>query len=78
MDPDGDKQIKISKREAEKITFIQRCCIDVSSVFQSFRVRCGSIYTDIADRKFMESELRVVLYCGILFWTIYLLYEAIK
>jgi len=78
MDPDGDKQIKIPKREAEKITFIQRCCIDVSSVFQSFWVRCGSIYTDIADRKFMESELRVVLYCGILFWTIYLLYEAIK
>jgi hypothetical protein len=78
MDPDGDKQIKISKREAKKTTFIQRCCIDVSSVFQSVRVRCGSIYTDIIDRKFMESELRLVLYCGILFWIIYLLYETIK
>ena len=77
MDPDGDKQIKIPKREAEKITFIQRCCIDVSSVFQSFWVRCGSIYTDIADRKFMESELRVVLYCGSILWILLILKKII-
>lgn len=78
MDPDGEKQIKISKREAKKITFIQRCCVDVSSIFQSIWIRCCSVYPDIVDRKFMESELRVVLYCGILFWVIYLLYETIK
>ena len=78
MDPDGDKQIKISKRETKKTTFIQRCCINASTLFQSVRVRCGSVYSDIIDRKFMESELRVVLYCGVLFWIIYLLYETIK
>jgi hypothetical protein len=78
MDPDGDKQIKISKREAQKTTFIQRCCINAGTVFQSVRIRCCSIYSDIIDRKFMESELRLVLYCGILFWVIYLLYETFK
>jgi hypothetical protein len=78
MDPDGDKQIKSSKREAQETTFIQRHSINVSTVFQSVRIRCGSIYSDIIDRKFMESELRVVLYCGVLFWVIYLLYETTK
>ncbi len=32
-------------------------------IFQSFWVRCRSIFPDITDRKFMERELRVVLYC---------------
>jgi tRNA-(ms[2]io[6]A)-hydroxylase len=29
-------------------------------------------------RKFMESEFRLVLYCGILFWSIYLLFTITK
>ncbi len=47
------------------------------SVLQSFWVRCRSILPDITDRKFMECELRVVLYCGIVFWIIYLLSQII-
>jgi hypothetical protein len=47
------------------------------SVLQSFWIRCRSIFPDITDRKFMERELRVVLYCGVVFWIIYLLSQII-
>ena len=46
---------------------------NVGTVLQSVWFRCRSIFPNITDRKFMESELRFVLYCGIVFWTIYLL-----
>lgn len=78
MDPDGDKQIKISKREKQKVTPLQRHSLNVSTILQSLWVRCRTIFPNITDGKFMEGELRVVLYCGILFWIIYLLYEVIK
>lgn len=78
MDPDGDKQIKISKRERQKVTPLQRHSLNVSTILQSLWVRCRTIFPNITDGKFMEGELRVVLYCGILFWIIYLLYEVIK
>ena len=47
------------------------------SVLQSFWIRCRSIFPDITDRKFMERELRLVLYCGVIFWIIYLLSQII-
>jgi hypothetical protein len=46
--------------------------LNVGPIFQSFWVRCRSVFPNITDRKFMESELRLVLYCGIIFWAIYL------
>ena len=50
---------------------------NVGIVFQSIWVRCRSIFPDITDRKFMESELRFVLYCGGVFWILYLLSQII-
>jgi hypothetical protein len=50
---------------------------NVGIVFQSIWVRCRSIFPNITDRKFMESELRFVLYCGVIFWIIYLLSQVI-
>lgn len=76
---DGDKQNKrnnIAKKQ--KDDDVQRLELVPSSVFQSFWVRCRSILPDITDRKFMESELRYVLYCGIFFWIVYLLIETFK
>jgi hypothetical protein len=46
-------------------------------VFQSIWIRCRSVFIDITDRKFMESELRFVLYCGIVLWSLYLLSQII-
>ena len=47
------------------------------TILQSFWIRCRSIFPDITDRKFMERELRFVLYCGIVFWVIYLLSQIV-
>jgi hypothetical protein len=47
------------------------------TIFQSFWIRCRSIFPDITDRKFMESELRLVLYCGTVLWILYLLSQII-
>lgn len=46
-------------------------------ILQSFWVRCRSIFPNITDRKFMERELSFVLYCGVIFWIIYLLSQII-
>ena len=76
---DGDKQNKrnnIAKKQ--KDNDIQRLELVPSSLFQSFWIRCRSILPDITDRKFMESELRYVLYCGIFFWIVDLLIETFK
>ena len=46
-------------------------------ILQSFWIRCRTVFPNITDRKFMESELRFVLYCGIVFWFLYLLSQII-
>ena len=48
------------------------------TIFQSFWIRCHSIFPNITDRKFMEGELRFVLYSGFILWTVYLAYEILK
>jgi len=50
---------------------------NASPILQSFWIRRNSIFFNIIDRKFMESQLRVVLYCGILFWSLLLLSQII-
>jgi hypothetical protein len=76
---DGDKQNKrnnIAKKQEDDV--VQRYESIPSSVLQSLWVRCRSILPDITDGKFMESELRYVLYCGMFFWIVYLLIQTIK
>ena len=46
-------------------------------ILQSFWIRCRAVFPNITDRKFMESELRFVLYCGAFLWIIYLLSQII-
>ena len=46
------------------------------SILQSIWFRCRSVFPDITNGKFMESELRYVLYCGTIFWIIFLLSQA--
>ena len=76
---DSDKQIKNEDEGEERSTsFLQRFGSYASSILQSFWVRCRTIFPYTTDGKFMESELRFVLYCGVLFWTLYILYEVNK
>jgi hypothetical protein len=71
---DGNKQTNVEKNVSRQ-SFSN--IFNVGVVFQSIWVRCRSVFPNITDRKFMESELRFVLYCGIVFWIIYLLSQII-
>jgi hypothetical protein len=46
-------------------------------ILQSFWIRCRAVFPNITNRKFMERELRFVLYCGTFLWIIYLLSQII-
>jgi hypothetical protein len=71
---DGDKQKNVEKNVSrQSLSNI----FNAGVVFQSIWVRCRSIFPDITDRKFMESELRLVLYCGTVLWILYLLSQII-
>jgi hypothetical protein len=48
---------------------------NVGVILQSFWIRCRSVFPNITDRKFMESELRFVLYCGSIFWAVISTFE---
>jgi hypothetical protein len=71
---DGDKQKNLEKNvSGQSLPNI----FNAGFVFQSIWIRCRSIFPNITDRKFMESELRLVLYCGTFLWIIYLLSQII-
>jgi hypothetical protein len=71
---DGSKNKNVEKSVSrQSFTNI----FNVGIVFQSIWVRCRSIFPDITDREFMESELRFVLYCGTFLWIVYLLSKII-
>jgi hypothetical protein len=75
---DGDsKTYKKLKKTRTSNSVSKRHVLNVSSVLQSFWLRCRTIFPNSTDGKFMESELRFVLYCGIIFWFIYLLHQII-
>ncbi len=78
MDEGDSKNNKQAEKQGKQNNVIQRYGIDDGSILQSIWVRCRSIFPNITDRKFMESELRFVLYSGVVFWTLYMVYEALK
>ena len=50
---------------------------DDRAVLQPVRFRHSSVLVDVSNWKFMESELRFVLYSGSFLWLIYLLSLAL-
>jgi len=78
MDDGDSKNNQQAEKQGKQNNAIQRYGIDAGTILQSLWVRCRTIFPNITDRKFMESELRVVLYCGFVFWTVYLAYEILK
>jgi len=77
-DGDSTKNNQQIKKQTNKDSVVQRYGIDAGSFLQSVWIRCRSIFPAATDRKFMESELRFVLYSGLVFWTLYLFYEIFK
>ena len=78
MDDGDSKNNQQIKRQANKDSAVQRHGVNAGSFLQSVWVRCRSIFPTATDRKFMESELRFVLYSGFVFWAVYLVYEIFK
>ena len=71
---DGEKQVYVAENVSrQSLTDIS----NAGSILQPVRVRRSSIFSDIMDREFMERQSRYVLYCGILFWSVFLLSQII-
>jgi hypothetical protein len=78
MDEGDSKNNKKAEKQGKQNNVIQRYGIDAGTILQSVWIRCRSIFPTATDRKFMESELRFVLYSGVVLWTLYLVYQTIK
>ena len=78
MDEGDSKNNKQIKRQKQSSDVIQRHGVDVGTILQSIWIRCRSVFPNTTDGKFMESELRFVLYSGVILWTLYLVYETFK
>ena len=78
MNEGDSKNIQQAEKQGKQNNVIQRHGIDAGTILQSVWVRCRTIFPNITDRKFMEGELRFVLYSGFVFWSVYLAYEILK
>ena len=78
MDDGDSKNNQQAEKQRQQNNVIQRYGVNAGTILQSVWIRCRSIFPTATDRKFMESELRFVLYSGVIFWTLYMVYEAIK
>jgi hypothetical protein len=65
------KQNSYTKKQAGNMVY------DDSTLLQSLWLRHCSVLADKNHWKFMESELRYVLYCGTILWAIHLISMAI-
>jgi len=76
---EGDsKNNQQAEKQGKQNNVIQRYGVNAGTILQSIWVRCRTIFPNITDRKFMEGELRFVLYSGVIFWTLYVVYETFK
>ena len=77
MDEGDSKNNQQAEKQGKQNNVIQRYSINAGTILQSLWIRCRTIFPNATDRKFMESELRLVLYCGGFLWIIYLLSKVI-
>ena len=78
MDDGDSKNNQQAEKQGKQNNVVQRYGINAGTILQSLWVRCRTIFPNATDRKFMESELRFVLYSGVVLWTLYLVYQTIK
>jgi hypothetical protein len=78
MDEGDSKNNQQAEKQGKQSNVVQRYGVNAGTILQSFWIRCRTIFPVATDRKFMESELRFVLYSGVIFWSLYLVYETLK
>ena len=66
MDDGDSKNNQQAEKQRKQNNALQRYSINAGSILQSFWVRCRTIFPTATDRKFMESELRFVLYLSLI------------
>ena len=78
MDEGDSRNNQQAEKQGKQNNVIQRYGVNAGTILQSIWVRCRTIFPNITDRKFMEGELRFVLYSGVILWGLYLVYETLK
>jgi hypothetical protein len=78
MDEGDSKNNQQAEKQGKQNNVIQRYGVNAGTILQSVWVRCRTIFPNITDREFMESELRFVLYSGVILWGLYMAYETLK
>jgi hypothetical protein len=78
MDEGDSKNNQQAEKQGKQNNAIQRHGVNAGTILQSIWIRCRTIFPNITDRKFMESELRFVLYSGFILWTLYVAYQTLK
>jgi hypothetical protein len=78
MDESDSKNNQQAEKQGKQNNVVQRYSINAGTILQSLWIRCRTIFPNATDRKFMESELRFVLYSGVVLWSIYLAYQTFK
>jgi hypothetical protein len=69
MDDDSEKQNLEKNVSRQSLPNL----FNVGVILQSFWIRCRSVFPNVVDREFMESQLYLVLCCGSIFWGLLIL-----
>ena len=78
MDEGDSKNNQQAEKQGKQNNVVQRYGINAGTILQSVWVRCRTIFPNITDRKFMEGEIRFLLYSVFILWSVYLAYEILK
>jgi len=78
MNEGDSKNNQQAEKQGKQNNVIQRYGVNAGTILQSIWVRCRTIFPNITDREFMESELRFVLYSGVILWSLYMAYQTFK
>jgi hypothetical protein len=78
MDPDGDKQNKISKREKQSTNFLQRYVSNVSDVLSPIWVRRIIQVNNGHEWFILGSRYSFLLYFRMFLVILYLTYQIVK
>lgn len=78
MDPDGSKQIQITKRQGDETLFLQGCITNVGDVFSPAWLRRYLSFYDAYNRIILGSRYRVLWYFKFVLALLYFTYETFK
>jgi len=73
MDDDSEKQNLEKNVSGQSFPAL----FNVGVILQSFWIRCRSVFSNVVDREFMESQLYLVLCCGSILWFLLIFEEII-